>query len=155
MWIPPECKNPVVLHYPTKKNVGYFGAMRLRDGKLLFKRETNSFNADTYWSFMKKLRQTSCHSGRRVMVIADNARYHHAKLHVQWRQKCSNKFALLFLPPYSPDLNPIERVWKLTRRMATHNRYFEKIEQVSEAVEVLFKLWRKPNKTLKRLCAII
>ena len=67
----------------------------------------------------------------------------------------SNKFAHLFLPPYSPELNPIERVWKLTRRLATHNRYFEKIEQVAEAVEFQFNLWSRPNATLKRLCAII
>jgi transposase len=78
-----------------------------------------------------------------------------AKLHVQWRQNCSDKFAHLFLPPYSPELNPIERVWKLTRRMATHNRYFEKIEHVANAVETQFNLWSKPNNTLKRLCAII
>ena len=155
MWVPPECKDPVVLHHPTRKSVGFFGAMRLRDGKLVYKRETNSFNAETYWGFMKKLRQISCHSGRRVLVLADNARYHHAKLHANWRDKCSNKFAQLFLPPYSPELNPIERVWKLTRRLATHNQYFEKIDQVADSVEIQFKIWSKPNITLKKLCAII
>ena len=155
MWVPPECKDPVVLHHPTRKSVGFFGALRLRDGKLVYKRETNSFNAETYWGFMKKLRQISCHSGRRVLVLADNARYHHAKLHAKWREKCSNKFAQVFLPPYSPDLNPIERVWKLTRRLATHNRYFEKIDQVAESVEIQLKIWSKPNTTLKKLCAII
>ena len=129
--------------------------MRLRDGKLLYKRETNSFNAQTYWGFMKKLRQISCHSGRRVLVLADNARYHHAKLHAKWREKCSNKFAQLFLPPYSPELNPIERVWKLTRRLTTHNQYFEKIDQVADSVENQFKIWSQPNTTLKKLCAII
>jgi len=155
MWVPPECKDPVVLHHPTRKSVGYFGAMRLRDGKLVYKRESNSFNAETYWSFMKKLRQTSCHSGRRVLILADNARYHHAKLHAEWREKCSSRFVQLFLPPYSPELNPIERVWKLTRRLATHNRYFEKIDQVAKAVEATFNSWCMPNEILKKLCAII
>jgi len=98
---------------------------------------------------------STCHSGRRVLVLADNARYHHAKLHAEWREKCSTRFALLFLPPYSPDLNPIERVWKLTRRLATHNRYFEKIDHVAEAVESQFKYWSKANTTLNKLCAII
>jgi hypothetical protein len=58
--------------------------MRLRDGKLLHKRKTNSFNAETYVDFMKKLRQISSHLWRRVLVLADNARYHHAKLHEKW-----------------------------------------------------------------------
>ena len=35
---------------------------------------------------------------------------------------------LEFLPAYSPELNPIERVWKLTRRLCTHDTYFEKID---------------------------
>jgi hypothetical protein len=39
MWIPPETKDPILLHHPTRKNVGYFGAVRLRDGKYVFKRE--------------------------------------------------------------------------------------------------------------------
>ena len=155
MWIPPECRDPVVLHCPTRKSVGYFGAIRLRDGKLLCQRESNAFNAQSYWRFMKKLRQVCCHSGRRVLVLADNARYHHASLHAQWREECSDRFCQLFLPPYSPDLNPIERVWKLTRRLANHNRYFEKIDHVVDAVEKQFKLWSKPNTTLKKLCAII
>ena len=155
MWVPPECKDPFVLHHPTRKSVGYFGAMRLRDGKLVYKRESNSFNAETYWNFMKKLRQISCHAGRRVLILADNARYHHAKLHAEWRKKCSIRFVQLFLPPYSPDLNPIERVWKLTRRLAIHNRYFEKIDQVAETVEATFNSWGRPNATLKKLCAII
>lgn len=145
MWMPPECKDPVVSHHPTRKSVGYFGAMRLRDEKLLYKRETNSFNTETYWVFMKKLRQISSHSGRRVLVLADNARYHHAKLHAKWREDCSNNLAQLFLPPYSPELNPIERVWKLTRRLATHNRYFEKIDQLAESVEAQFTLWSNLN----------
>lgn len=155
MWVPPECDDPVVLHYPTRKSVGYYGAMRLRDGKLVYKREMKSFNAETYLGFMKKLRKISCHSGRRVLILADNARYHHATLHAEWREDCSKKFAQLFLPPYSPELNPIERVWKLTRRLATHNRYFEKIEMVADSVEAIFDSWCKPNPTLKKLCAII
>jgi transposase len=155
MWIPTECKDPVVLHFPTRKSVGYFGAIRLCDGKLVYQRESNSFNAQSYWKFMKKLRQISCHTGRRVLVLADNARYHHAQLHAQWREQCSDRFSQLFLPLYSPDLNPIERAWKLTRRLATHNRYFETIDHVVDAVERQFKLWSKPNSTLKKLCAII
>lgn len=155
MWIPPECKHPVVLQHPTRKSVGYFGAIRLSDGKFAYRREQKVFNAETFWVFMKKLRQISSHTGRRVLVLTDNARYHHAKLHLAWRNKCDSKFSLMFLPPYSPELNPIERVWKLARRLAIHNRYFEQIDQVSEAVESVFFAWKHPNETLKKLCAII
>ena len=116
MWISPEVKDPVVIHQPTRKSVGYFGAVRIRDGKFVYMREQDSFNAQTCQKFLVQLQETSSASGRRVVVIADNAKYHHAKLHKDWRDAISGKFALDFLPPYSPELNPIERVWKLTRR---------------------------------------
>ena len=155
MWIPPECKHPIVLQHPTRKSIGYFGALRLSDRKFVYHQEEKVFNAETFWTFMKKLRQITSHTGRQVLVLSDNARYHHATLHAAWRQRCSSRFSLLFLPPYSPELNPIERVWKLTRRLAIHNRYFERVEQVAEAVESVFSAWRYPNTTLKKLCAII
>jgi len=94
-------------------------------------------------------------AGREVVVISDNARYHHACLHAAWRDAVADHFRLSFLPPYSPDLNPIERVWKLTRRLATHNRYFPAIDDVIAAVEHTFDQWRKGSDALRRLCAII
>src|SRR5712671_1691304 len=111
MWVPPETKDPVLLHHPTRRSVGYFGAVRLRDGKFRFSRETGKFNAVTFLAFLKRLRRTSIPAGRRVVVITDNAKYHHARLHKEWRENHAEDFALEYLPPYSPELNPIERVW--------------------------------------------
>jgi transposase len=116
MWIPPEVKDPVLLHHPTRRSVGYFGAVRLSDGRFFYRREDDRFNAVSFWAFLKDLRRISNRRGRRVVVITDNAKYHHARLHKQWRHDRQDHFALDYLPPYSPDLNPIERVWKLTRR---------------------------------------
>ena len=91
---------------------------------------------------------------RRVVAISDNAQYHRSKLHLDWRLRQLPQFGLDFLPPYSPELNPIERVWKLTRRLCLHNRYFAFLDSVAEAVEAQFAEWTKPNDTLRRLCAI-
>jgi hypothetical protein len=89
-----------------------------------------------------------------VVVISDNAQYHRARLHLGWREQQAPGFALDFLPPYSPELNPIERVWKLTRRLCLHNHYFGFLGTVIEAVETRFAEWDAPNETLRRLCAI-
>jgi transposase len=155
MWIPPEVKEPILLHSPTRASVGYYGAVRLRDGKFVYKTEWDKFNGETFFSFLKYLRTVSSHSGRKVFIIIDNARYHHARLHKEWREKCSSKFELMFLPPYSPELNPIERVWKLTRRMSVHNRYFPSLKSISDAIDSVFDKWSCGNHTLSKLCAII
>ena len=51
------------------------------------------------------------------------------------------KIQLDFLPPYSPQLNPIERVWKLTRKLCTHNRYYALLDDLVLTVEQQFKKW--------------
>ena len=154
MWVPPEDIDPVLLHHPTRKSVGYFGAVRVRDGKLVFRREERKFNAMTFHTFLKHLRKVSFRSRRRVAIIIDNARYHHAKLHFDWRSQQSPQFVLDFLPPYSPDLNPIERLWKLTRRICLHNRYFPSLEDVVKSVELKFSKWTSGNDAVRKLCAI-
>jgi transposase len=63
-------------------------------------------------------------------------------------------FKLDFLPPYSPDLNPIERVWKLTRRLCLHNVYFPKLDQVCAVAEQQFRRWSAGSRALRKLCAI-
>lgn len=154
MWVPPEDTNPILLHHPTRKSVGYFGAVRLRDGKFVFHMHPGNFDGESFWSFLKELWRSSWQAGRQVAVIADNASYHHSKMHRPWRDAHAARFRLAYLPPYSPELNPIERVWKLTRRNCIHNRYFRKLEHVASAVEQLFVTWTRGSNTLRRLCAI-
>ena len=155
MWIPPEIKDPVLLHAPTRKSVGYFGAVCLRNGRLVFRRETERFNGESCFEFLRQLCRASRVCGRRVVVISDNAPYHHSRIHKPWRDAYAGRFDLDFLPPYSPEHNPIERVWKLTRRLCLHNRYFQCLDGVITAVENEFAKWRTRNDVLRRLCAII
>ena len=140
MWVPPEVKDPVLLHHPTRKSVGYFGAVRLDDGRFSYRQERGKFNGESFWTLMKLL-ASKRRRGRRMVVIADNAKCHPGVLHKDWRESRANTFALEFLPPYSPDLNPIERLWKLTRRLCLHNRYFPALDEVVEAVEPTFDSW--------------
>jgi hypothetical protein len=60
MWIPPEIKDPVLLHAPTRKSVGYFGAVRWRDGRFVFRLETGKFNGPSFLQFLQQLRSASC-----------------------------------------------------------------------------------------------
>ena len=99
-----------------------------------------------FFEFMKNLYETSISSGRRVVVITDNAKYHHARLHRQWREEHAAEFMLDYLPAYSPELNPIERVWKLPRRLCLHNRYFPLLQELTTTVETEFAGWARPPK---------
>jgi len=91
--------------------------------------EKQKFNGETYFDFLKHLKRCAGRSGRRVVMIVDSATCHHARLHKPWRNPQSTQFQLYFLPPYSPELNPIEHVWKLTREFnsnATKRNYLRR-----------------------------
>lgn len=152
MWIPPELKDPVLTHAPTRKSIACFGAVSLESGKFAYSL-CDTFDAKTFEAFLKLLLRRRTR-GKRMVIVLDNARYHHAKLLAAMLGKYRKVLTLLFLPPYSPQLAPIERVWKLTRRLATHNRYFETLGEVLEAVRDCFARWLKPNMVLTRLCGI-
>ena len=154
MWVPPETRDPGLRHHPRRHSVGYLGAVRLRDGSFPFRREADQFHGLSFFEFMKGLYAISIACGRRVVVIPDKAKYHHARWHRPWREERAAEFVLDYLPPYRPELNPVERVWKLTRRLCLHNRYFPLLQEVTATVETEFAGRAGPNETLRRLCAI-
>ncbi|MBL0164983.1 MAG: transposase [Xanthomonadales bacterium] len=106
-----------------------FGAVSLSTGQFV-RMMCPVFNAATFLSFLKRLLRQKT-PGQRMILVLDNARYHHARLLKPFLSGHTRDLLLLFLPPYSPQLAPIERVWKLTRRLATHNRYFATLRRWS------------------------
>lgn len=53
-----------------------------------------------------------------------------------------------------PDLNPIERVWKLARKCCTHNEYFPTLDSIAHAVEHKFDEWAPGSEVHRKFCAI-
>ncbi len=152
MWVPPEDVDPQLLHAPTRKAVALAGAVQLRCGQLVT-HFTSTFNARPFERFLRQLLRHR-RPGRRLVVVVDNARYHHARELDRLLATYRRVLTLVFLPPYSPPLNPIERVCKLARRLCTHNQYFPELEDLVAAVARQMDEWKKPNTTLTKLCGI-
>jgi transposase len=152
MWIPPEEKDPIIFQAPTRSHTSVFGAVNVRTGQFVYQMN-ETFNALTFLEFLNTILSFRTDS-KIIHLILDNSRYHHAKLLAPWLDEHKEEIILDFLPPYSPQLNPIERVWKLTRQKATHNRYFPDLSDIVQAVQTQFSLWNQPNATLVKLCAI-
>jgi transposase len=153
MWVPPEQRDPIVLHAPTRKSVACFGAVSVGTGKLVTLFEPK-FNGESFQRFLQLLLRHRSR-GKCLVLVLDNAKYHHARALEPWLNQHREQLTLLFLPPYSPELNPVERVWKLARRLATHNRHFPTLDDIMDAVSERFRLWARSNRQLARLCAII
>lgn len=78
------------------------------------------------------------HPKGKIYFILDNAKHHHAKIVKAWR-KTHGRIKFLFLPPYSPNLNLIERLWRFFHQKVTWNHYFETFEEFKNASLGFFK----------------
>lgn len=109
-------------------------------------------NSITFKKHLKRvLRDYVNHS--KIIMVLDNVRYHHAKKIKAWLAH-QTRLELFFLPPYSPELNPIERVWWYMRKKITHNRFLETLKNRKKAFWKMFSHFQKPNNELKSICVI-
>ena len=150
MWAP-KGQQPRVLSPSVRHKLSFFGALNLKTGRLLTK-EAPTFSAETFGDFVRYLIQST--QGK-LYLILDNARWHKACDLRDLFYVNQDRIERIFLPPYSPELNPMERVWRITRRKVTHNRYFQSVEELRTALISHFTKWEQPNTALRVLCANI
>ena len=85
-------------------------------------------------------------------MILDNAKIHHAKLLNEFLDE-NLRLKLLFLPPYSPNLNKIEELWGWLKKSVINNVFFHTKEEIEKAVNK-FISWINtvPATVVDRLC---
>jgi len=69
-------------------------------------------------------------------------------------ERNAKKLELVFLPAYSPDLNPMERVWWYMRKKISHNRYIKTLKERMQEFWKMFSGYQKPNEFIVNLCNI-
>jgi putative transposase len=103
-----------------------FGAVNPYNGDLLECVEDKG-NTKSFFRFVCQCLKAN--KGKKVYMVLDNVRFHHAKRLKPVLERYKHRIEFVFLPPYSPDLNPIERVWWLMRKQITHNRWVKTLDE--------------------------
>lgn len=116
-----------------QKRLHLVGALALKEMKVMC-REYETIDADAMIQFFKDLESTG--SRGEIHVILDNAAAH--KSHKLTDYLKESRIRLHYLPPYSPNLNPIERLWKVFRELTLYNRYFDTCFDFCAAVRRFF-----------------
>lgn len=152
----PKGSCPKVRSNPGKKSMAYSGFIVPETGEL-FMTKPDWFNYETTINSIREFIASFCSNvDKRVYLIMDNAPWHQkAKRLIESEDEYADICAavtIISLPPYSPDLNPIEPVWRVTRREKTHNRYWPNLETLTGVLDDWFNLFSKPNKKLSSLC---
>lgn len=95
-----------------------------------------SVNAQSTISLFQQLEERYPHA-KRIVIICDNARYYKSALVKEYVEH--SRIELRFLPPYSPNLNLIERLWRFMNKKIRDNIYYEKFSEFEEAVLSFFE----------------
>ena len=74
-----------------------------------------------------------------IYIIHDNARYNHSKALRAWLE--NSRIKMIPLPSYSPNLNLIERLWKLMKKLVLYNKYHEDFDDFHKAINNFFNKW--------------
>ena len=88
-------------------------------------------NAQQSISFLDKI-DKAYPTKRKIHIFLDNARYYKNQAVKNYLE--GSKIQLHFLPPYSPNLNPIERLWKWLKQRVIYNTYYEYFDDFKQAV---------------------
>ena len=119
-----------------RKRLNLSGAIDVITHKIVI-HEDNTLNAEATIRFFRKI-EKAYPSKTIVHVFCDNAPYYRNKTVKQYLE--TSKVVLHFLPPYSPNLNPIERLWKWLKERVIYNTYYEEFEEFRDAVFGFFDI---------------
>ena len=113
-----------------QKRVNLIGAINL-NGHHIEYRQVDWVNAESLKVFLTQLMDANT-DAKKIHLFWDNAGYHKSG-EIKGFLK-DTKIQLHYLPPYSPNLNPIERLWKIMHERVTYNRYYAKFSDFTEGI---------------------
>ena len=96
--------------------------------------EYETVNAESMIEFGKKLESSS--KATEIHIICDNGPSNKNKKLAEYLK--TSRIKVHYLPPYSPNLNPIERLWKILREKKTYNKCYEKFVNFKTAIRSFF-----------------
>lgn len=134
----------------TGKRKGYktFGLIDYFTGRFFHHSIQDKFNALSYQTFL--LSVLGC-TTQPIFLIQDGAKYHTSKAMRVFFAEHAQRLTVCQLPSYSPDLNPIEFLWRKVKRLATHNKYHALFEHLIESVDTALQHFTQTPALVKRL----
>lgn len=123
------------IHSAAGRNrINVLGAVNAVTKQITTVYNTTYINANTIVDFLHDLKKI--YHDLPVYIVLDNARYQHCQLVKDTAKSLS--VTLLFLPPYSPNLNIIERLWKFAKKKILYGKYFDTVPKFHSAITNFF-----------------
>ena len=126
-----------------RKRFNVLGALNAITHELVTVCNEEYINSESVCLLLRRLGQL--HPNLPITLIMDNARYQKCRLVMELAKKLNME--LMFLPPYSPNLNLIERLWKLVKKECLYSEYYETFDDFKGAISECLAKLIPPTKT--------
>ena len=125
-----------------------FGTLNAQTGEVLYQ-TADSCKQEAFVSFLEHVVQR--YPDKLIVMVVDNARIHRSQLVKDFLIQ-HDRLLLIYLPPYSPNLNPIERLWNWLKKTVIANRFHPTKASIEEAMNAfLEEISHCPEEVLCRL----
>lgn len=146
----PKGKQRIIRTYGQHKGVKLIGTLNYETGEI-FCLEKERYDAVVFLEFLEKTLEH--HPNGKIVMVLDNARIHHARLIQPFLEENQHRLELVFLPPYSPQLNLIEGLWKWLKESVINNVFFPNVQKITLAVRAFLReINQHRDEVIDRLC---
>lgn len=143
-------KQRIIPTYGQHKGVKLIGTLDYETGEI-FCVEEEKYDAVVFKGFLTKV--LAHYPTGKIVMILDNARIHHAKYLQDFLEENEDRLELIFLPPYSPQLNLIEGLWKWLKESVINNIFFPNVQKITLKVrEFILDVNQRHDEVIDRLC---
>ena len=132
-----------------RQRINLNGAISIQNPDLAFIVESGMISYESNITLFNKI--LNARPGKRIIVYADNAKYNHAVALKEWIKRQNGQIELRHLPPYSPNLNPIERLWKFMKKEVVNSVYYETFQEFRQGILSFFEQIHEYSEKLKTL----
>lgn len=137
-------EQPQVAQLKKRAGIKVLGCVDIEDLEFKFSFE-KTLESRSYIAFLETTVSQFFENNRPIYYIQDNASYHKDGDVWLWFKENRKWIEVFNLPPYCPELNATERLWKFIRKQGTHNRYFDTIDLLQENLVEIFDQLNKPE----------
>ncbi len=144
-------EQPKIKTKGIRKGLKMFGVIEFLAGSFQYMETAEKFNGESYIEFLQQIMKAY---SRPVILVEDGAPYHRSKVVKVYKEEMEKKGRLYTyrLPSYSPDFNPIEKLWKNTKKDATHCKFFPTFQDLRDSVVKTFSKFQ--GDAAKILCVM-
>lgn len=142
-------KKPKRAFFWSNKKLIVFGAMT--SSSKFYYNFYIAQNSITFSLFLEELFAWLDPSKKYVFIL-DNAGFHKTNIVRDLLEEHKEWITIEFIPPYSPELNPIETCWKVTKNAVTKSQHFRTIDSMQEALELFWDKHIFMQKFITYLC---